>query len=126
MVAITRNSLDYLGLAGYPEAYFGLYLIYKYGVPGVAPDHMKARRYLRRTAHMDHAIAMWLLGLNYQSGRLGFPKNKRHAMYWYRLLAKHWNNNARKGDPVAKDILKYLAKYKFHGNDKITIKKIAR
>ena len=84
MVAITRNSLDYLGLAGYPEAYFGLYLIYKYGVPGVAPDHMKARRYLRRTAHMDHAIAMWLLGLNYQSGRLGFPKNMLciGIVYW--------------------------------------------
>ena len=126
MVAITRNSLDYLGLAGYPEAYFGLYLIYKYGVPGVDPDHMKARRYLRRTAHMNHTIAMWLMAFNYQRGWFGFSKNKGCSMYWYRLLAKHWNNNARKEDPVAKDILKYLVKYEFHGNDKITIKKIAR
>ena len=60
MVAITRNSLDYLGLAGYPEAYFGLYLIYKYGVPGVAPDHIKARRYLRRTAHIERGVDLAL------------------------------------------------------------------
>ncbi len=126
MVAITRNSLDYLGLAGYPEAYFGLYLIYKYGVPGVAPDHMKARRYLRRAAGMGHSGSMWLIAFSYQRGRFGFPNSKGCSMYWYRLLAKHWNNNARKGDPVAKDILKYLAKYEFHGNDKITLKNIAR
>ena len=122
MVAITRNSLDYLGLAGYPEAYFGLYLIYKYGVPGVAPDHMKARCYLRRAAGMGHSGSMWLIAFSYQRGRLGFPKNKRYAMYWYRLLAKHWNNNARKEDPVAKDILNFLDKYDFHGDHKITIK----
>ncbi len=115
MVAITRNSLDYLALAGYPEAYFGLYMIYKYGVPGVASDHMKARCYLRRAAQMGSTKAMWLLALNYQSGRLGFSKNNGRALYWYRLLKKNWNVDTRKGDPVAKDILKFLAKCDFHG-----------
>ena len=77
MVAITRNSLDYLGLAGYPEAYFGLYLIYKYGVPGVAPDHMKARRYLRPDRTHGSCDSDVVVGLELPVGPARFSQKQK-------------------------------------------------
>jgi len=125
MVAITRKSLPYLALAGYSEAYFGLYLIYKHGVPGVAPDHMKAGLYLRRASKMGHSGSRVLMGLSYRTGKYGFPKNKRKASYWSRLGTKYWDDDIKKRSFVGKDILNFIAKYEFNGKDKVAIEKDA-
>ena len=125
MVAIIRKSLPYLAVAGYSEAYFGLYLIYKHGVPGVAPDHMKAGRYLRRASKMGHSGSRVLMAFHYRSGKFGFSMNKRKASYWSRLGTKYWDDDIKKRSSVGKDILNFIAKYEFHGKDKIAIDKNA-
>ena len=126
MAAITHKSLPYLALAGYPQAYFGLYLIYKHGIPGVTANHMKARCYLLRAAETGHPASRWMMAFGYLRGWFGFPKNEKRASFWFRLIEKNWNVNPRKGDPVVKDILKFLDRYEFNGKDKVATEKDAK
>jgi uncharacterized protein len=56
---------------------------------GVKKNSDSAARWCRASAFMGNSVAMYNLGIAYESGKRPFRKNYDSAIYWYRLSAEN-------------------------------------
>ena len=93
-----RKAANFYKLAANAGNLDGLYdlgIMYMHG-EGVKKNKQKGLDLLKRAARMGLSEAQTLLGIIYETGHLGFRRNKFAALKWYRLAARK-NNMLAKG-----------------------------
>lgn len=80
---------------GDTESQFRLGNIYLNG-DGVPIDYKKAFEWYEKAALRGHADAQFSLGLMYDKGHIGIPKNNVNAYAWYKLSSEQGLEDAKR------------------------------